>query len=178
MLRLYVMIFLLRWAVNCYEGLQRTNLPPEKYLVWARTCKLLGDVDPDMRLEGPGYECITQEYVMKLLQDELEVRKLWIEHLGVTEHPQVFHQLRHIIKYMLYIGSPRNVWTMSAERAMGSMVSQVHSPDSPDANLAAILGQSVTARALAGLVQVGDEFLEKAEKVPHLERMSKRLKKL
>eukprot|EP00808_Paulinella_micropora_P009852 g39578.t1 len=158
----------MRWAVNCYQGLQRTNLPPEKYFVWAKTCKLLGDMDPDMRLGGPGYECITQDCVKKLLEDEVEVRKLWIEHLGVTEHPLVFHHLRHIIKYMLVIGSPRNVWTMSAERAMGSMVSQVHSPHRPDANLA-ILGQSDTARALAGLVQVGDEFLEKktgAVKIP------------
>jgi len=161
-----------------YKGVERTNLAADKYMVWERTCKLLGDIDPDMQAGGPGYECITQEYVKKLLEDELEVRKLWIQHLCVTEHPQVFHQLRHIIKYMLYIGSPRNVWTMGAERAMGSMVKQVHSPDSPDANLANILSQSDTARALAGLVQVGDAFLQNAEKVPHLERMAKRLKKL
>jgi len=141
-------------------------------------CELFAAIDPDSKYGSEGSKIITGRYVDDLIEREQSVRRLVLANLPETDHAFVFHQVEHIVLSMKEIGSPRNIWTMPGERIMGGQVRQIHSKSNPTANLAAVVSQNATSRAQAGLVQLGNDFLDRMESVPDLSRTVKIIKQL
>ena len=147
------------------------------YRTWEALGKLFGDIDPDSKFGSEGSVIITGKYVDDLIEKELEVRKLVLEHIPECDHAFVFHHMEHIVQDMKEIGSCRNIWTMPGERAMGGQVRKIHSKSNPTANLAAVVSMNSNSRAQAGFVQLGDNLLDRFQNITELERPLKKIKK-